>query len=120
MWFEAGLHVKGKKLNFFGDMRGTPWHECKHPEAMLAFSACGMVAMLLGIWGLAGRRDDQPVWWNFGIGLILFPAIFGWLFFNARYINGTPFGVIQPGFYLAMMAMGGLAAVGVRVFLKGK
>ena len=114
MWVEADLHHPERKLNFFGDTSNKPLTKNKHPEAPLAFVAIGMVALIAGLWGLAGK-DDQPVWWTHGIGQIVAGAVFGFLLVQVRLINGHDMMEFQPGFYLGMLVVLGLIVTGVKV-----
>lgn len=119
MWYDAGLHQPGRQLNFFGGSKKTPFFERRYPEATITFSGLGFGAVLLGLLGFAGRRmDDQPEWWNHGVGSIVAAVVFGLLLTQARWVNGMPFEVMQPGYYLALAAVGGLAAVGVSVMVR--
>lgn len=119
MWYDAGLHKPSRPLNFFGDSMHTPLFEGQHPEATITFCGIGFAAVFLGLFGFVGRRDQsQPPWWDYGVGSIVASGVFALLLTQARWINGTPFDVIQPGYLLALAAVGGLAAVGMSVLIR--
>ena len=119
MWYDAGLHQQGRPLNFFGGSSNTPLFERRYPEATISFSGIGFAAVMLGLFGFVGRRqEDQPEWWNYGVGSLFAAGVFGLLLTQARWVNGVPFEVVQPGYYLALAAVGGLAAVGMSVIVR--
>ncbi|MBL8823969.1 MAG: hypothetical protein JNJ77_15385 [Planctomycetia bacterium] len=59
----------------------------------------------------------MPFWWTHGIGLIFFGFLFAVFLYQARYINGVPHDVIQPGAILGLCAYGGIAGTGFTVMM---
>ncbi len=117
MWYEAELHTGKRPLRLFGGPRSTPFFENKFPEATITFSGIGFVCLLLSVLGLVGRQEKIPDWMH-GVGLIVVAGILGLFLVQARWINGFPLTVIQPGFYLAMLAVSGLAWAGIIVLIR--
>jgi len=123
MWNEAGLNNPGRKLNFFGGSNRIPFLQQKHPEATLTFTAIGLGVFLVSLWlpPKAMRRidHDEPFWWTHGLGLIFVGTIFGIFLYQARYINGVPHEVWQPGAIMGMSCCAGLAITGFVVMIRG-